>query len=73
MTDNEKIGKQIALLRKEKGLTGDKLSEILSVSPQAISKWENGKCLPETSILPLLSKTLGCSIDTILMPKKLQI
>lgn len=73
MIDNQKVGKQIALFRKEKGLTGDKLAELLSVSPQAISKWENGKCLPETSILPLLSKALDCSIDTLLVPKELQI
>jgi transcriptional regulator with XRE-family HTH domain len=33
-----KIGKQLASLRKEKGLTGEKLAEILNVSPQAIGK-----------------------------------
>lgn len=73
MIKNDKIGKQIALLRKEKGMTGEGLAEILGVSPQAISKWENGKCLPETAILPMLSTALGCSIDTLLMPKELLI
>ncbi|MDR0286324.1 MAG: helix-turn-helix domain-containing protein, partial [Clostridiales bacterium] len=67
----EKIGRQIALLRKEKGLTGERLSELLNVSPQAISKWENGKCLPETMLLPELARVLDCSIDTLLMPKEL--
>ncbi len=71
MLDNNKIGKQIALLRKEKGFTGEQLSEILGVSPQAVSKWENGRCLPETAVLPLLAKELGCSIDSLLMPKEL--
>ena len=71
MINLEKIGQQIALLRKEKGLTGEKLAELLYVSPQAVSKWENGKCLPETSLLPELSKILGCSIDSFLMPKEL--
>ena len=42
MLDLEKIGHQIALLRKEKGFTGEKLAELLEVSPQAVSKWE--KC-----------------------------
>ena len=46
------IGNQIAMLRKKKGYTGDKFSEILGVTPQAVSKWENGKCLPETVLLP---------------------
>ncbi len=71
MIDYEKVGKQIALLRKEKKLTGEKLAEVLNVSPQAVSKWENGKCLPETALLPQLAKALGCSIDSLLMPKEL--
>lgn len=71
MLDYEKIGQQIALLRKEKGLTGERLAEALDVSPQAVSKWENGKCLPETALLPRLAKLLDCSIDTLLMPKEL--
>ena len=71
--DYSKIGKQIALLRKENGFTGEKLAEVLGVSPQAVSKWENGKCLPETSLLPRLAKTLNCSIDTVLLPEELTI
>jgi len=59
--DLEKIGKQIAALRKERGYTGEKLAEQLQVSPQAVSKWENGKCLPETAILPDLAKALDSS------------
>ena len=69
MMDLVKIGKQIAFIRKEKGLTGEKLAEILHVSPQAVSKWENGKCLPETALLPELAKALDCNIDTLLTPK----
>jgi len=65
-----KIGRQIALLRKEKGLTGEKLAEIMDVSPQAVSKWENGKCLPETMLLPELSRILECSIDALLTPSE---
>ena len=71
MLDIEKIGRQIALLRKEKGYTGEKLAELLGVSPQAISKWENGKCLPDTVLLPELAKAFDCSIDTLLVPKEL--
>jgi len=69
MLELVKIGRHIAVLRKKKGLTGEKLGEILNVSPQAISKWENGKCLPETMLLPKLAKILGCTVDTLLMPR----
>ena len=71
MIDNYKIGKQISLLRHEKELTGEQFAERLGVSPQAVSKWENGKNLPETSLLPKLAETLGVSIDSILMPQQL--
>lgn len=71
MIDNYRIGNQISFLRKEKGLTGEKLAEQLGVSPQAVSKWENGKCLPETALLPSLSAILGATIDSILMPPKM--
>ncbi|MDF2686180.1 MAG: helix-turn-helix protein [Clostridia bacterium] len=73
MLDFYKIGNQITLLRKEKGLTGEKFSEMLGVSPQAVSKWENGKNLPETALLPLISEILGTSIDSLLIPKELLI
>jgi transcriptional regulator with XRE-family HTH domain len=71
MIDTYKVGNQIALLRKAKGLTGEKFAELLMVSPQAVSKWENGKCLPEAAILPSLAQILGTSIDSLLMPQEL--
>ena len=71
MPELMRIGRQISTLRKAKGLTGEKLAEILQVSPQAISKWENGKCLPEAALLPALAKTLECSIDNLLTPSEL--
>lgn len=63
------IGKQIAKMRKNKGYTQEALAEILDISPQSISKWENGHSLPETALLPTLSRLFGCSIDDILMPQ----
>ncbi|MDD4494806.1 MAG: helix-turn-helix transcriptional regulator [Eubacteriales bacterium] len=71
MIDNYRIGNQISFLRREKGLTGEKFAEKLGVSPQAVSKWENGKCLPETALLPAISALLGTSIDSILIPPKI--
>ena len=66
--DNISIGNQILLLRKRSGFTQEELAEKLDISPQAISKWENGHTLPETTMLPLLAKLLNSSIDAILTP-----
>ena len=68
MFDNVKAGKQIALLRKNKGLTQEDVARELNISPQAVSKWENGHTMPELSVLVELTELLGCTIDQILFP-----
>lgn len=68
MFDSVRAGRQIALLRKHKGITQEELAQKLSVSPQAISKWENGHTMPEVSLLVELSRILDKSIDEILVP-----
>ena len=60
------IGKNICNLRKQNGLTQEELAGRLNVSFQAVSKWENGVSMPDVSTLPLLAKSLGCSIDSLL-------
>ncbi len=57
------MGKQIRALRLHKNLTQEKLAEKLLLSPQAVSKWENGQALPDITLLPGLSAQLGVSID----------
>lgn len=42
MFDNVKAGKQIATFRKNKGFTQEDVARYLNISPQAVSKWENG-------------------------------
>lgn len=71
MMELEKVARRIASLRRERGYTGEALAERLQVSPQAVSKWENAKCLPETAILPALAEALDCSIDSLLCPREL--
>ncbi|MDE7297537.1 MAG: helix-turn-helix transcriptional regulator, partial [Lachnospiraceae bacterium] len=71
MIDLKKTGAQIAALRRARGYTGEALAEKLHISPQAVSKWENAKCLPETAILPALAEALDCSIDSLLYPREL--
>lgn len=62
----KKIGEQIAILRKSKGLTQNELGERLGVSFQAVSKWERGETLPDITLLPDLAKILETTIDYIL-------
>ena len=64
--NQEKIGKFIAKLRKEKGLTQEDLAEKLKVSINAVSKWERGICLMDMSLLIPLSEILNVSILDIL-------
>lgn len=66
MLNNKRIGQRIALLRKENGYTQEQLAEILHVTGQAVSKWEKGNALPDTSLLPVLAGVLNTSIDRML-------
>ena len=70
---NATLGKRIAALRREKGLKQDELAEKLGVSPQAVSKWENDQTCPDISILPLLAKILGVSVDALLTGEAQQV
>jgi len=67
---NETLGKRIAQYRKEKGLRQDDLAEMLGVSPQAVSKWENDQTCPDISLLPQLAGILGVTVDELLSGKK---
>ena len=68
MLDVKRIGMQIAFLRKRLGCTQEDLAEKLNLSPQAVSKWENGYALPELSTLYAMSEIFGCTTDAILSP-----
>ena len=63
----EKVGEQIAALRKAKGLTQSELGERIGVSFQAVSKWERGETLPDVTLLPDLAKILETTVDFILL------
>jgi len=68
MIDTKKVGATIQAFRKNMNYTQDKLAELLRISPQAVSKWENGHTLPDTYLLPALARIFDCTIDGILMP-----
>lgn len=56
------FSKQLQALRKQKGFTQEQLAKELGVSPQAVSKWENGS-YPEGDLLPKLADFFEVSID----------
>ena len=62
----------ILRLRREKGLSQDKLAEKVYVTRRAVSRWENGETVPNTETLKLLSRLFDVSINTLLgSPRKL--
>ncbi|HHV03411.1 MAG TPA: helix-turn-helix transcriptional regulator [Bacteroidales bacterium] len=63
--DTKQLGSNIAKFRKERGMTQDNLAELLSVSPQAVSKWENDVSYPDIEMLPKLANIFGVSLDTL--------
>lgn len=68
--DYNKIGNFIATERKAKKLTQAKLAEKVFVSEKTLSKWENGKGLPDTNSLPKLCEILGVSLNELLNGEK---
>ena len=68
--DQEKIGKFIASQRKEKGLTQAKLAERLGISDRAVSKWETGRSMPDSSIMLELCDIIGITVNDLLTGRK---
>lgn len=64
--NQENIGKFIASLRKEKELTQEQLAEVLGVNSRSVSRWENGNCMPDLSLLEMLAQELGVSVSELL-------
>ena len=61
--DNEKVGKFIENLRKEKGLTQQDLADILSVWNQAVSKWGSGRNLPDIAIQRVICDSFNINME----------
>ncbi len=64
--DQVKIGKFIAECRKKNNLTQMQLAEKLGITDRAVSKWENGKALPDSSLMLALCGILGISVNDLL-------
>lgn len=63
------FAENLKILRKEKYLSQEQLAEIMDVSRQAVSKWEQGSGYPETEKLIELAKKLDVSLDVLLLDK----
>ena len=68
----EKIGKFIAKLRKEQKLTQEQLAEKLGVTDKSVSRWENGKCLPDVSLYKDLCNILGITLNEFFSGEKIK-
>lgn len=69
--DQEKFGKIIKEIRKKNGLTQNELANKYNVTYQAVSKWENGKNLPDMALIKQIAQDFNVSLDDMLgVPKK---
>lgn len=66
------FGKTIKKLRHDADMTQEKLAELLSISPQAVSRWETDIAMPDISLLPPLANLFGVTTDYLLGMDKYQ-
>ncbi len=69
--NQQKIGRFISECRKQKGLTQAQLAEALGVSDKSVSRWENGKTMPDLSIYEPLCEILDIQISELLYARKM--
>ncbi len=70
--DQIKIGKFIAQCRKNAGLTQMQLAEKLNITDRAVSKWETGRSLPDSSIMLELCELLDISVNELLNGERIE-
>lgn len=69
--DQVKVGKFIAALRKEQGLTQEALGRKLGVTNKTVSRWENGNYMPDIELLVPLGEVLGITVNELLAGERL--
>lgn len=65
-------GKFIASCRKEKGMTQAQLAEKMNITDRAVSKWETGKSMPDSSIMLELCNILGVTVNELLSGERIE-
>ena len=69
--NQENIGKFISELRKEKNMTQQELADKLGITDRAVSNWENGRRLPDLSMITILAKELNVEVSELLNAKRM--
>lgn len=69
--DQEKIGKFILELRKDKKMTQQELADKIGVTDRAISKWENGRGMPDISLMKPLCEILDITLNELISGEKI--
>lgn len=70
--DQVKIGRFIAECRREKNFTQMQLAEKLNITDRAVSKWENGRAMPDSSIMIELCNVLGINVNELLSGERIE-
>ncbi len=60
------IGETIKKLRKEREITQEEFAEVLGVSCQSVSRWENDNCYPDIELIPVIADFFGISTDRLM-------
>ncbi len=71
MMNQTEIGEFISKCRKEKKVTQAQLAERLNITDRAVSKWETGKSMPDSSIMLELCEILGITVNDLLSGEKI--
>ena len=69
--DQIKVGRFIAVCRKEQGMTQANLAEKLGISDRAVSKWETGKSMPDSGIMLELCELLKINVNELLSGERI--
>ena len=69
--DQEKIGKFILKLRKDKKMTQQELADKLNVTDRAVSHWENGRSIPDVSLFKSICEVFDISVNELITGEKL--
>lgn len=70
--DTKQIGNYIAKKRKEQKMTQEDLANKLGITNKAVSKWENGKCMPDISLFEEICSLLNISLNELMAGKDLE-
>lgn len=70
--DQVKIGRFIAECRREKNFTQMQLAEKLNITDRAVSKWETGRAMPDSSIMIELCSVLGINVNELLSGERIE-